>query len=118
MTIVDTFRNRLSEAMRLRGKKSADVARGTAMSSAKISQYMTGKIVNPKSDAIYAIAKYLNVSEAWLIGYDCPMKRVDNELPQEEKLKVALFGGDTEVTDEMWSEVKAFAEYVKAKHNK
>ena len=34
----------------------------------------------------------------------------------ERDLKVALFGGDGEVTDEMWEEVKNFAEFVKAKN--
>jgi hypothetical protein len=29
----------------------------------------------PKSDRIYLIAKALNVSEAWLIGYDEPMEK-------------------------------------------
>ena len=33
----------------------------------------------------------------------------------ESEIKVALFGGDEEVTDEMWQEVKNFVAYVKQK---
>ena len=33
-------------------------------------------------------------------------------------IKVALFGGDGEVTDEMWEEVKQFAAFVKQKNQK
>ena len=35
----------------------------------------------------------------------------------EEAAKVALFGGGTVVTDEMWNEVKRFADYVKEREN-
>lgn len=37
-------------------------------------------------------------------------------VPTEEDLQVALFGGEDEVTPEMWDEVKRFAEFVKEKH--
>lgn len=36
----------------------------------------------------------------------------------DEALKVALFGGDTEVTDEMWREVMNYAEFLKQKYKK
>ena len=36
--------------------------------------------------------------------------------PSEQALQVALFGGEEEVTPEMWDEVKRFAEFVKTKH--
>lgn len=36
----------------------------------------------------------------------------------DEVLKVALFGGDTEVTDEMWHEVMNYAEFLKQKYGK
>lgn len=32
--------------------------------------------------------------------------------------KIALFGGDVDVTDEMWKEVEDFANYIVAKHKK
>ena len=35
----------------------------------------------------------------------------------EQSLKVALFGGDSTVTDEMWNEVKRYAQYVKEREN-
>ena len=37
---------------------------------------------------------------------------------QEEIAKVALFGGDGEVTDEMWNEVKGFVEFIKDKRKR
>lgn len=38
--------------------------------------------------------------------------------PSEQEIKVALFGGDQEVTDEMWEEVKRFVEFIKHKKDK
>ena len=38
--------------------------------------------------------------------------------PSEHEIKVALFGGEQEVTDEMWEEVKRFVEFIKQKKDK
>lgn len=45
-----------------------------------ISQYVSGK-VEPRQNKLYILARALNVSEAWLMGYDVPMERVDPEPP-------------------------------------
>ena len=44
------------------------------MNKSDISQYVSGK-VEPNQDKLYVLAKALNVSEAWLMGYDVPMER-------------------------------------------
>ena len=57
------------------------------------------------------------ISNAFLQNKQKPAdegKLVDND----KVAKVALFGGDTEVTDEMWSEVMNYAEYIKQKYGK
>ena len=41
-----------------------------------------------------------------------------SSMPSDDQVKVALFGGDEEVTDEMWEEVKNFVEFVKGKNKK
>lgn len=46
-----------------------------------ISQYVNGKVV-PKQDKIYIIAEALDVSEAWLLGYDVPMEREAPTAPE------------------------------------
>ena len=38
--------------------------------------------------------------------------------PTEDEIKIALFGGDGDVTDEMWEEVKRFVEFVKSKKDR
>jgi len=64
----------------------------------------------PSHDTLVKLADYFNVTVDYILG------RADNtDEPEEENenIKVALFGGEGEVTDEMWDEVKRFAEFVK-----
>lgn len=68
------FRDRLNKAMEIKGVKASELAERSGLSKARISQYLNG-IYTPKSKGIYAIAKALNVSETWLMGYDVPMER-------------------------------------------
>lgn len=80
---ISTIRERLIEAMARANKKQVDLVRETGLNRGTISRYISGE-VEPKSNAIYKLAKSLNVSEAWLIGYDVPMEREKRNLPQEE----------------------------------
>ena len=43
-----------------------------------MSQYLSGKI-EPKQNKIYILSKALDVDEAWLMGYDVPRERKENE---------------------------------------
>ena len=115
--LVDSFQNRLYIAMAMRNKKASELSKETGIAPAQISQYLKGKF-KPKNDVLYVIAKALNVSETWLMGMDVPIKRIDQELPSEEKLRIALFGDDIDTTDEMWQEVKEYAQFVKEKHRR
>ena len=93
---VATTRERLIEAMARANKKQVDLVRETGLNRGTISRYISGE-VEPKSNAIYKLAKTLNVSEAWLIGYDVPMERKKNvpqdnkDLSEGEKMMLELF---------------------------
>ena len=39
----------------------------------------------------------------------------ESPTPTEDEIKISLFGGSSEVTDEMWDEVKKFVEFIKSK---
>lgn len=81
----DTFRNRFIQAMNIRGMRQVDVAEKSGLPKAQISQYKTGKY-EPMQDALYKLAKALNVNVAWLMGHDVPMEVNRNEL--EEKVMI------------------------------
>ena len=74
---------RLQQYMKQTGAKQVDILNKVLPVAVKysirigkpdISQYVSGK-VEPKQDKIFVLARGLNVSEAWLMGYDVPMER-------------------------------------------
>lgn len=65
---------RLREALNIRGMKQAELVAKTGIGKSSISTYLSGEY-EPKQRNIYKIAQALNVSEAWLMGYDVPMAR-------------------------------------------
>ncbi len=64
-----TFEERLKIALKNNNMKQIDLANKLKMNRAIISQYLSGRY-KPKYDRISEIASALNVSEAWLMGYD------------------------------------------------
>ena len=66
----------------------------------------------PSFEMLEAIADYFNVSLDYL---RCKDKSQRLPVPDAD-IKFALFGGEEEITDEMYDEVKNFAEYVKQKY--
>lgn len=56
------------------GKRQIDVSNETGIDKGALSHYLKGRY-EPKQDAVYKLAKALDVSEMWLWGYDCEMSR-------------------------------------------
>lgn len=73
---IESTANRIRTAMNLANKKQIDIVRETGIDKGALSSYLKGKY-EPKQDVIYKLAKALDVSEMWLWGYDCPMKRLE-----------------------------------------
>ena len=71
---VETFGKRLNKALGIRGMKPSELCNITKIPRSSMTTYLSGDY-EPKQDRIYLIAKALNVSEAWLMGYDVPMNR-------------------------------------------
>lgn len=70
----ETIAQRIRKAMDAKGKKQADLVRETGLDRGSISSYLSGKY-EPKQKAIYKLSQALDVSEAWLLGYEVPMDR-------------------------------------------
>lgn len=66
--------DRLRDAMDIRRKKQVDLERETGINRSAISRYLSGEY-EPKNKPIYELAKALDVSEQWLMGYNVPMER-------------------------------------------
>lgn len=69
---MDSFSNRLKEAMKLRNMKPTELSEKANIPKSAISQYLSGQY-EAKQKSIFKLAKALNVSESWLMGLDTPM---------------------------------------------
>ena len=64
--------------------KQSELCNLTGIPKSAISQYISGAF-EPKQDRIFLIAQALDVSEAWLMGFDVPMER-ENLSPDKQQL--------------------------------
>ncbi|WP_348920163.1 helix-turn-helix domain-containing protein [Enterococcus rotai] len=71
---MNKFKDRLNEAISLRGISKAELARRTGIGRNSISDYTNGKY-EAKQDNLYVLANVLNVNEAWLMGLDTEMDK-------------------------------------------
>lgn len=89
-----TTQQRLNQLMSERNLKQVDILNmslplqketGIKMSKSHLSQYVNGKS-SPDQYKLYLLAKTLNVSEAWLLGYDVPKEDKKNDVPSIETI--------------------------------
>lgn len=77
------FFERFNEALNIRQKTMADISRETKINRSSLSEYSKGTY-KPNQDRIYLIAKALNVSPAWIMGFDVPMEdKKEDILPEQ-----------------------------------
>lgn len=76
---------RIATALAIRNMKQSELCERTKIPKSAISQYIGGAF-EPKQDRIHLIARALDVSEAWLMGYDVPMERQEKKSLEESKL--------------------------------
>ena len=76
---------RIATALAIRNMKQSELCEITKIPKSAISQYISGAF-EPKQDRIYLIARALNVSDAWLMGYDVPMDRDKKVSPEKLQL--------------------------------
>ena len=92
---VESCSKRLYKALSVKGMKQTDICNITGIPKSAMSQYIKGSF-EPKQDRIYLLSQALDVSEAWLMGYDVPMEKetlptVEERLTEAEHLMLELF---------------------------
>lgn len=84
---------RLREIMLARGLRQVDLLAaaqpycqqyGVRLGKNALSQYLSGRVV-PGQDKLTILALTLNVSEAWLMGYDVPQERATPTIPSDDE---------------------------------
>lgn len=100
-----------------KGISGVKMSTDLGMSRSFMTELRKGRAKSIKLETAQKIADYLGVNVSTLLGEE------ENNAPAadgrkrvtDEDIKFALFGGDGEITDEMYEEVKRFAAYLKEK---
>lgn len=99
----------IEELCQKKGINITTLCRECKIPRSSLTDYKKGRIKSLSTDTLCKIADYFDVS----VEYICTGK--ENTI-QENTLKAMLFGTDIVVTDEMWQEVKNYAEFIKQKY--
>lgn len=93
---VESCGQRIAKALTIKGMKQSELCKLAKVPKSSLSLYLSGAY-EPKQDRIYDMARVLNVSEAWLMGYDVPMEKEKIspsdkvELTEGEEMLLELF---------------------------
>jgi transcriptional regulator with XRE-family HTH domain len=68
------MKNRIREALSIRNMKQVELQEKSGVDKGAINHYIKQRY-QPKQQALFAMAKALDVNEMWLAGYDVPMER-------------------------------------------
>lgn len=107
--MTETYR-RIDELCRKNKINVTALCKECGIPRASLSDYKMGRIKTLSASTLSKISEYFSVTVEYLMGGETPVA-------DEQSLKVALFGGDAVVTDEMWNEVKRYAQYIKEREN-
>ena len=107
----------IDELLKEKHISGAKMCADLEMSRSFMTELRKGRIKSVRLETAQKIADYLGVSVSYLLGNEnnasAPESR--DRSVSDEDIKFALFGGDGEITDEMYAEVKRFAAYLKEK---
>ncbi len=112
-----TLYERLVKLCKQKGVSGSRMCLDLGMSKSTMSELKAGRSKGISAITAQKIASYFGVTVDYLLSEEEQTEKSPAAV-SEEAIKVALFGGDTEVTDEMWSEVMNYAEYLKGKYGK
>ena len=82
-----SFKERLRIALIEADMKPIDLSLRTGVAKSTISYYLSGK-TSPKADRVFIFSQVLGVSEAWLLGYDVPKNRTEEQKKNDDLVSV------------------------------
>ena len=95
-----------------RGITGAQMSADLGMSRSFMTELRKGRAKGIKLETAQKLAEYFGVSLDYLLGKaEAPTEAGEREITDED-IKFALFRGRDGITDEMYEEVKGFAEYI------
>lgn len=98
-----------------RGIKGGKLCTDIGISKGLLTDLKMGRRSGVSAATAQKIAAYFGVTVGYLLGEETEKAPAENGKREvtDEDIKFALFGGDQEITDEMYEEVKRFAAFIK-----
>lgn len=98
-----------------RGIKGAKLCADTGISKGLLTDLKMGRRTGVSAVTAQKIASYFDVSVGFLLGEETENTPTGSgaRVVSDDDIKFALFGGDGEITDAMYDEVRNFAAYVR-----
>ena len=104
--------NRIETLCKDRNASLTTVCREAGVSRASLSDLKAGRKQGLSAETLSRLAGWFGVSVDFLLGKEnAPAE--GRRTVSDDDIKFALFGGDGEITDAMYDEVKRFAAFVK-----
>lgn len=103
---------KLRELRKRCGITMKELGNEIGVAESTVSQYETGKR-QPDYETLLKLSEYFGVSVDCLLGKVNAPAETGKRSVSDDDIKFALFGGDGEITDAMYDEVRNFAAYVK-----
>ena len=108
------FGDRIRDARKAAGLTQRQLADNLGVSNTSISNWEKG-LSRPDADMIQKLCHYLSLDPNYFYGTENAPVGDHKRTVSDEEIKFALFGGDGEITDAMYDEVKRFAAFLKAR---
>lgn len=88
---MEDIKDRLKKALEYRNMKPIELSEKTKIPKSAISQYMSG-YAKPKQDRIDIISEALNISPAWLLGYDTNISKDTSSISDKKGVRINVVG--------------------------
>ena len=111
MATISNFYKKLRDLCEQNNMTVNELAQSLRLSSGSPTAWKNGTI--PRPSTVERIAVEFGVTADYLLGNEKAPTGNGERTVSDDDIKFALFGGDSEITDAMYEEVRRFAAYVK-----
>lgn len=112
------FYDRFVFLCRQKGVSPSRAAEDAGLNKSTVTKWKNDAAAHPTGKVIEKLTRYFGISVAELVGENPAFSEEGKRVITDEEIKFALFGGDGEITDEMYQEVRNFAAFVKAREDR
>ena len=105
--------NRILEIILNKEISYGELSDKTGIPKSALQRYATGQTEKIPIDRLEKIAKAIGTTTAYLMGWEKESPEPQRTVVSDDDIQFALFGGNDEITESMYEEVKKFAAFIK-----